>query len=104
MSETTNDGSVGEPCEKLIIVLRGEEREVPYEAGDTILQAAFAANLRPPLSCLQGDCATCMAKITEGSATMHANNVLTAKEVEQGYVLTCQGVPTAKRVRIVYEE
>jgi len=34
---------------------------------------------------------------------MHANNALTPEEVEEGWVLTCQAVPTTSSVRIVYD-
>lgn len=94
----------GERCETLTVSLRGQTQEIVYQEGDTILQAAWEAGLRPPLSCLQGNCATCMARITQGSVTMYANNALTPSEVEQGYVLTCQAIPTARHVAILYEE
>ena len=44
-----------------------------------------------------------MAKLVEGSVIMHVNNALTPAEVDEGWVLTCQAVPTAPSVRIVYD-
>jgi hypothetical protein len=44
-----------------------------------------------------------MARIVEGAATMHANNALTADEVRDGWVLTCQGVPASPSVHVVYD-
>ena len=58
--------------------------------------------LTPPYSCEAGDCATCMAKLTEGAATMHANNALIDDEVEGGWVLTCQAVPTTPTIHVIY--
>jgi hypothetical protein len=43
-----------------------------------------------------------MAKIVEGAASMHVNNALTDDEVAEGWVLTCQAVPTTPFVRVVY--
>jgi hypothetical protein len=35
---------------------------------------------------------------------MSVNNALTDDEVDEGWVLTCQSVPTTPSVRVVYEE
>ena len=43
-----------------------------------------------------------MAKLVEGKVVMHVNNALTPTEVDDGWVLTCQSVPTRPSVRIVY--
>lgn len=94
----------GEPCEKLTITLRGEERQLEYKVGDTIVEAARRVGLRPPVSCLQGECGTCIARVTKGSVVMYFNGVLTPSEVEQGYVLTCQSMPSSKDVAVVFEE
>jgi len=44
-----------------------------------------------------------MAKLVEGSVKMHVNDVLTDDEVADGWVLTCQSVPTSDSVHVVYE-
>ena len=44
-----------------------------------------------------------MAQVVEGSVTMRVNNALTDDEVAEGWVLTCQSVPTSPTVRVVYE-
>lgn len=96
--------SEGEECESLVIVLDGEEHAIPYEAGYTIIQAAWEAGVRPPISCLSGSCATCMAKVIEGKVEMRHNDVLSDAEIARGYVLTCQGYPASPRVKLVYED
>ena len=45
-----------------------------------------------------------MAKLTEGTATMRVNDALTEDEVEDGYVLTCQAVPTTETVVCDYDD
>jgi hypothetical protein len=35
---------------------------------------------------------------------MHANNALTDDEVADGWILTCQSVPTSPDVHVAYEE
>jgi hypothetical protein len=44
-----------------------------------------------------------MAKLVEGTVSMHVNNALTYDEVEQGWILTCQAVPTSPSIHAVYE-
>ena len=84
--------------------LRGERRTVPQRPGETLLQSARRAGFTPPFSCESGDCATCMARLTDGEAKMRVNNALAADEVAEGHVLTCQAEPTTPDVTVVYED
>ena len=96
-------GATALETEMVTIVLDGRAHEVRYQAGETFLETARRAGLRAPFSCEAGSCATCMAILEEGEATMRVNNALTPDEVEDGWVLTCQGFPASPRVRVVYE-
>jgi ferredoxin-NADP reductase len=84
------------------IELDGRTETADYQAGTTILQTARQMGMSPPFSCEAGSCATCMARVLEGTASMHANNALTADEVEEGWVLTCQALPTSPLVHVAY--
>jgi len=90
--------------ESIVIRLDRRKHVIGYKPGDTILDAARRAGLSPPFQCEQGNCATCLAHLDEGSATMRANNALTADEVEAGWVLTCQAVPTSREVVVDYDQ
>ncbi len=101
---SAEDATKPEPCERLTVILRGE-RHVLTPAGDeTIVETAYHAGLRPPVSCLMGSCATCAARVTQGSVAMRWNDVLTPDEIAMGFVLTCQGRPSARAVTIVYDD
>jgi 3-ketosteroid 9alpha-monooxygenase subunit B len=89
--------------EDVVFIIRRVKRRVPYRAGDTLLEAARRASLRPPASCESGNCGTCMARLKAGKAEMRVNNVLTPEEVAQGYVLTCQGRPTEPGTIVDYD-
>jgi ferredoxin len=89
--------------ESIVIRLGRRTHTIAYEPGDTILDAARRAGLSPPFSCQRGNCATCMAHLDEGSATMRVNNALSADEVEAGWVLTCQAIPTSREVVVDYD-
>jgi 3-ketosteroid 9alpha-monooxygenase subunit B len=89
--------------ESITIRLEGRKRRVRYERGDTILDTARRAGLDPPFACQAGNCGTCMAHLGEGKVTMRVNNALAADEVEQGWILTCQAIPTSREVVVDYD-
>ncbi|WP_029105482.1 ferredoxin--NADP reductase [Mycobacterium sp. 360MFTsu5.1] len=89
--------------EEVTIELDRRKTTVEYRAGNTLLQTARIAGLRAPSSCETGSCGTCMARIVEGSAHMLNNDALDDDEVADGWVLTCQSLPTSRTVRVVYE-
>jgi ferredoxin-NADP reductase len=89
--------------EEVTVILGGKKAVVHYQPGDTLLEAARRGGLRPPFSCEAGNCATCMAFLKEGSVRMRANNALTPEEVEEGWVLTCQSLPSGETVTVEYE-
>jgi ferredoxin-NADP reductase len=89
--------------ESIVIRLDRRKHTVAYQPGDTILDAARRAGLRPSFSCERGNCATCMAHLDEGSVTMGVNNALSADEVEAGWVLTCQAIPISREVVVDYD-
>lgn len=89
--------------ETLVIRIKGREYTVDYRLGETILETARRAGAHPPFSCESGSCATCMAHLEEGSAMMRVNNALTPEEVDTGWVLTCQAIPTSRTVVVDYD-
>ena len=87
----------------VVFLLDRKTTRASYRAGDTLLQTARTAGLKAPASCETGSCGTCMAKIVEGTARMLNNDALDEDEVEEGWVLTCQSLPTSPTVRVDYE-
>ncbi|MCP9273297.1 ferredoxin--NADP reductase [Mycolicibacterium arenosum] len=90
-------------AEEVVIELDRQSTTASYRKGDTLLQTVRSAGLRAPASCETGSCGTCMARVVEGSAHMLNNDALDDDEVEEGWVLTCQSLPTSRKVRINYE-
>lgn len=89
--------------EEVTVQLGRRKTVVPYRAGNTVLQTARMAGLQAPSSCETGSCATCMARLVEGTVRMINNDALTEEEVADGWVPTCQSMPTSRSVRVVYE-
>lgn len=85
------------------VVLDGEETYVTVTSRDNILDAILDAGLDAPYACTGGSCCTCRAKVLEGKAIMDVNYALTQKEVENGYILTCQSHPTTPTMVVDYD-
>jgi ferredoxin-NADP reductase len=102
VAATPADG-VASDTEEVTIELDRKTTTAPYRPGNTLLQTARIAGLRAPSSCETGSCGTCMARIVEGSARMLNNDALDDDEVAEGWVLTCQSLPTSRTVHVVYE-
>jgi 3-ketosteroid 9alpha-monooxygenase subunit B len=102
--EETSPSDSAPEAGRVTVELEGRTDSVEHRPGTTILQTARQMGMAPPFSCEAGNCATCMARLVEGSVSMRANNALTDDEVAEGWVLTCQSVPTTSTVRVVYEE
>ncbi|WP_043664031.1 ferredoxin--NADP reductase [Streptomyces xylophagus] len=86
------------------LVLSGKRHTLAQRSGETFLESARRGGLAPPFSCEAGNCATCIAQVTEGEAKMRVNNALDEDEVAEGWVLTCQGEPTTPHVTVEYED
>jgi ferredoxin-NADP reductase len=91
-----------EAATQVTVELDGRTSTADYRPGTTILQTARQMGMAPPFSCEAGSCATCMAKLVEGTVSMHVNNALTDDEVAEGWILTCQAVPTSPSVHAAY--
>lgn len=89
--------------DEVVFVLDRKTTSATYRTGDTLLQTARLAGLKAPASCETGSCGTCMAQVVEGTARMLNNDALEDDEVDEGWVLTCQSLPTSQKVRVVYE-
>jgi|SRR4051812_5959102 ferredoxin len=103
MSEDTAAEAALAVTEEVVIELDRQSTTATYRAGNTLLQTARLAGLQAPYSCETGSCATCMARIVEGAARMLNNDALDDDEVADGWVLTCQALPTSRTVRVAYE-
>ena len=68
---------------------RGDDYRLLVPAHFTILDAALAAGIRLPYSCKGGRCSTCAGICKTGSLHMTVNEVLTDRDLAEGWILTC---------------
>ncbi len=89
---------------KVTIIDGGKQFHFEMEPGyDNILDAALANDADLPFACKGGVCCTCKSKLMEGTVKMKVNYALEEDEVEKGYILTCQSVPTSDTVVIDFD-
>jgi len=82
----------------------GRLRTLAYDASKgSILENARAAGMPAPFACKAGVCATCKAKVISGEVKMKTNYGLSAEDLAQGFVLTCQSFPVSDQVVVDYD-
>ena len=79
---------------------RGQSHDLFVPAHTTILDAALAAGIRLPYSCKGGRCATCAGICKSGKLHMSVNEVLTDRDLQEGWILTCAAYADSEDVSI----
>lgn len=74
---------------QVTLITANQNYTFEVKAHQTILQAAKQNNVPLNYSCGRGMCSTCICSVTEGSAHMTYNQILTDNEVSAGRILTC---------------
>lgn len=89
---------------RLLVTLDGRQSRMVFDPeADSILDSVQAAGLNAPYACCGGVCTTCRARVTKGTVAMVKNYGLTEDEVEKGFILTCQAVPTSEEVALSFD-
>lgn len=88
----------------ITILEGGKSMNFKIEQGsDNILDAALKNAADLPFACKGGVCCTCRAKLIEGNVEVLVNYGLEEEEIEQGYILTCQSIPTSEKVVVDFD-
>lgn len=84
----------------LTAYINDEKVEVNIKKPNSILRTLLDNNHDMPFSCEGGVCGMCKCKLTKGEVVMNNNLALGEDEVEEGYILACQSVPTTDSIEI----
>lgn len=98
-----SNGAKEKAC-RATITLDGATRTITVPEGQSILEAALAADLDVPYACKAGVCSTCRALVLEGEGEMQTNHALEDYEVRRGYVLSCQCHPLTDTIVVDYDQ
>lgn len=104
---TSDTGAVDTGVEgqvQLTITVDDEASVFTMDNEKTVLEIALENDIDVPYSCQGGICSSCIARITEGTATMRKNMILTDGEIAEGLILTCQAQPTSGVLKVDYDD
>jgi ring-1,2-phenylacetyl-CoA epoxidase subunit PaaE len=86
------------------VIRDGVTHQIDYRESDqNLLDACAGAGLDVPYSCKSGVCGTCRAHLDSGEVRMARNYALEKRDLDAGFVLTCQAHPTTAEVRISFD-
>ena len=88
----------------LTFIVDGLGSETRMRPETSVLDAAMAVRTGLPFSCKGGMCASCKAKVVEGSVEMVKNFALIEEDLAAGYVLTCQAHPTSDTLVVDFDQ
>ncbi|MGC3939924.1 2Fe-2S iron-sulfur cluster-binding protein [Roseobacter sp. EG26] len=98
------DTSIEGMAAKAEVTLGGKTHSIDIAKGQTVLEAAKAAGLKPPFSCQSGVCGACQASLASGEVQMRARMALEDGDIAKGAILTCQSVPATREISLSYDE
>ncbi len=101
-AEAPSAGASDAPA-TITVHLDGVAHEIPYVAGDTLLQSARKAGLNPPSACEDGYCGCCMATLLRGDVAMAQCHALDDDDRARCMILTCQARPTSGAVEVRWD-
>ena len=101
--EARHEDAPAGPGAEVTVVLDGRSTTVTVAPDTPVLDGAQKVRPDLPFACKGGVCGTCRALVTDGEVRMRRNYALEQKEVDAGYVLTCQALPVSDAVTVDYD-
>jgi ferredoxin len=85
---------------RLEVSVSGEVHHLEVGSEESLLEAMERKGIAVPYSCREGSCGSCMGKLLEGKVEMEVTDALSAKEIERGYILTCQAKAASSQLKL----
>lgn len=83
---------------------RGRLLRFDCAANESVLEAALRARIELPHACMAGMCASCMCQVESGAVHLRANDALDQRDLDRGWTLSCQALPTTPTLTITFAE
>ncbi|RZS99265.1 ferredoxin--NADP reductase [Aquimarina brevivitae] len=103
-TETTEMDASLEGKTEITVIVDDEEYSFVMDQKKTILDASLDKDIDAPYSCQGGICSSCICRVTEGTAVMEKNSILTDGEIAEGLTLACQAHPTSATIKIDFDD
>ncbi len=77
------------------ISINSNQALIPAKTGESILHSALEHSLNFPHNCRVGACGQCKCRLLQGKVKELTESayILSAEELQQGYILACQSIP-----------
>ncbi|TFV86510.1 phenylacetate-CoA oxygenase/reductase subunit PaaK [Blastococcus sp. CT_GayMR20] len=98
-----DEETVTGPSSQVTVVLDGRTTTLALPRDEPVLDSAQKVRSDLPFACKGGVCGTCRARVTSGEVEMRRNYALEKKEIDAGYVLTCQTLPLSDAVTVDFD-
>jgi ring-1,2-phenylacetyl-CoA epoxidase subunit PaaE len=98
-----DEETVEGPSCQVTVVLDGRSTTLALPRDQPVLDSAQKVRSDLPFACKGGVCGTCRARVTDGEVRMRRNYALEPREVDAGYVLTCQSIPVSDAVTVDFD-
>jgi ring-1,2-phenylacetyl-CoA epoxidase subunit PaaE len=90
-------------AQEVTVRLDGRSSTFRMPPEGSVLDATLAVRPDAPFACKGGVCGTCRARVLRGAVEMARNYALEPGEVEAGFVLACQSVPTTPVLELDFD-
>jgi ring-1,2-phenylacetyl-CoA epoxidase subunit PaaE len=102
LARPRSSGSGDAGCQ---VTVRLDGRSTTFSMPDegSVLDATLAVRADAPYACKGGVCGTCRIKVVEGDVEMSRNYALEPSEIDAGFALACQSVPTSDRLVVDFD-
>jgi 3-ketosteroid 9alpha-monooxygenase subunit B len=77
---------------RLTVELDGEQHELAWPSGVTLLDFLRSKQIDAPFSCREGACSACSCRLLTGRVSMINNQILEKEDLDEGWILGCQSV------------
>lgn len=88
---------------EVTVLLDGQTQKIMVDKEEFLLDSLLEQGIDAPYSCQGGSCSSCICKISEGTAEMARNQVLTDREIAQGFILSCQAKITSAHISVDFD-
>lgn len=97
-----HDDAAGDGAE-VTVVMDGRSSSTTVGWDTPLLDGMQRVRPDLPFACKGGVCGTCRAKLIAGTVHMRRNFALEQSELDDGFILTCQAMPTSDEVHLDFD-
>ena len=95
---------MGDTRPSVTVRMDGDDHTFGWPAEEVLLDVLVREGFDAPYSCREGHCGACISRVVRGSVRMTNSSALQASDIEEGYILPCQALPTSDDIHVSYDD